>query len=83
MFTSGPAYGEAIGTFQDEPLYHASLDPSEYRALLAEQGFAVVAHKAEDPSAAVTRSGSRNYDRSAITLPCRDRKPMFAYRAQP
>lgn len=26
VFTSGPAYGEAIGTFEDEPLYHASLD---------------------------------------------------------
>jgi 2-polyprenyl-3-methyl-5-hydroxy-6-metoxy-1,4-benzoquinol methylase len=49
MFTSGPSDGEAIGTFQGEPLYHASLAPNEYCALLERHGFAVVAHKAEDP----------------------------------
>ena len=31
MFTSGPSHGEAIGAFQGEPLYHASLDKAEYR----------------------------------------------------
>jgi len=50
MFTSGPAHGEAIGSFRGERLYHGSLAPSEYRALLAANGFAVVAHKAEDPA---------------------------------
>lgn len=49
MFTSGPAHGEAIGKFSGEPLYHASLDPAEYRALLADNGFEVVRHVAEDP----------------------------------
>lgn len=49
LFTSGPAAGEAIGLLEGEPLYHASLDPDEYRALLAENGFALVAHVAEDP----------------------------------
>ena len=49
MFTSGPSHGEAIGSFGGESLYHGSLAPSEYRALLAENGFDVVAHKAEDP----------------------------------
>jgi hypothetical protein len=49
MFTSGPAHGEAVGTFRDEPLYHASLDAEEYRALLADNGFVVKAHVAEDP----------------------------------
>src|SRR5215470_19835917 len=49
MFTSGPQHGEAIGTYQGEPLYHASLAPDEYRALLDERGFEVVAHVAEDP----------------------------------
>jgi len=49
MFTSGPADGEAIGTFEGEPLYHASLDAAEYRRLLGEQGFAVTAHVVEDP----------------------------------
>jgi SAM-dependent methyltransferase len=49
MFTSGPAHGEAIGAYRGEPLYHASLDAAEYRALLAANGFKVVAHVAEDP----------------------------------
>lgn len=49
MFTSGPRYGEAIGSFGGEPLYHGSLDPEDYRSLLAETGFAVVAHRIEDP----------------------------------
>ena len=50
MFTSGPAHGEAIGSFEGEALYHGSLDPEEYRALLAENGFSVEAHVAEDES---------------------------------
>jgi SAM-dependent methyltransferase len=49
MFTSGPAHGEAIGSFGGEPLYHASLDPDEYRSLLDRNGFRVVAHVVEDP----------------------------------
>jgi SAM-dependent methyltransferase len=49
MFTSGPREGEAIGTYQGEPLYHASLDPEEYRVLLDEQGYEVVSHVSEDP----------------------------------
>jgi trans-aconitate methyltransferase len=49
MFTSGPAHGEAIGRFEGEPLYHASLDPAEYRALLSQNGFRVVSHVVEDP----------------------------------
>ncbi|HTJ56143.1 MAG TPA: methyltransferase domain-containing protein [Devosiaceae bacterium] len=49
MFTSGPSHGEAMGEFHGEPLYHASLDPAEYRALLAENGFGVVACIVEDP----------------------------------
>ena len=50
MFTSGPAHGEAIGEFEGEPLYHASLDADEYRALLAAHGFRVVRHVADDPA---------------------------------
>jgi len=50
MFTSGPAQGEAIGEFEGEPLYHASLDPEEYRALLDALGFRVVRHVADDPA---------------------------------
>lgn len=49
MFTSGPTHGVAMGTFRGEPLYHASLDAAEYRALLDENGFDVVSHVVEDP----------------------------------
>jgi len=38
MFTSGPAYGVAMGTYRGEPLYHASLDGQEYRGLLDANG---------------------------------------------
>ena len=50
VFTSGPDHGVAMGTFEGEPLYHASLSGTAYRALLAENGFDVVAHAVEDPS---------------------------------
>ena len=49
MFTSGPAHGEAIGNFEGEPLYHASLDVAEYRSLLDRNGFRVMSHIVEDP----------------------------------
>lgn len=48
LFTSGTAQGEAIGSYHGEPLYHASLDPGEYRNLLAASGFTVAAHKTDD-----------------------------------
>lgn len=48
MFTSGPRAGEAIGSYQGEPLYHASLDTAEYEAILAAHGFSVVQHVVED-----------------------------------
>lgn len=48
MFTSGPSHGEAVGEYHGNPLYHASLDPAEYRTLLTDEGFRVVAHIAED-----------------------------------
>jgi hypothetical protein len=49
MFTSGPAQGEAIGSFAGEPLYHASLDPAEYERLLVANGFAMRAYLENDP----------------------------------
>ncbi len=49
MFTSGTSYGEAIGSFRGEALYHASLDPTEYHALFRENGFDVMEHAVEDP----------------------------------
>ena len=48
MFTSSPSHGEAIGEMFGEPLYHASLDAEEYRALLAQYSFDVVKMVAED-----------------------------------
>lgn len=48
MFTSGPDDGEAIGAFEGEALYHASLSAAEYRQLLLAQGFSVVKMVAED-----------------------------------
>ena len=50
LFTSGHEYGEAIGEYQGEALYHASLDTTEYETLLQGQGFTVVAHVIEDPA---------------------------------
>jgi hypothetical protein len=50
IFTSGPAHGVAIGAYAGEALFHASLDPTEYRALLAAAGFDVAAHVAQDPA---------------------------------
>lgn len=51
MFTAGPAHGVAIGSYAGEALFHASLDPAEYRALLAANGFVETAHRIEDPMA--------------------------------
>lgn len=49
MFTAGPGQGEAIGTFQGKPLYHASLAREEYESLLAAHGFRLLDHIVEDP----------------------------------
>ena len=49
MFTSGDKHGVGLGEWQGEPLYHASLAAEEYRALLAQNGFEVVEHRANDP----------------------------------
>ena len=49
MFTSGPSYGVAMGSYRGEPLYHASLDADEYCRLLAENEFGVASHTVQDP----------------------------------
>ncbi|MGE4047958.1 MAG: class I SAM-dependent methyltransferase, partial [Acetobacteraceae bacterium] len=49
LFTSGPDRGEAIGCWQGQPLYHASLAPDDYRALLVANGFSVVRMISNDP----------------------------------
>lgn len=51
MFTSGPAAGESWGhAAKGAPIYHASLDPDEYRGLLAASDFKVIEYRAEDPT---------------------------------
>ena len=50
MFTSGDHEGEAIGELEGDPLYHGSLDPAEYRAMLNATGFDVVAQVGRDPT---------------------------------
>lgn len=56
LFNTGPDHGEGASTFtfKNEPLYHASLAPDEYRALLDRSGFEVAFHIAND-----VRSGGR------------------------
>lgn len=49
MFTSGTGEGCAMGEFEGEPLYHGSLEPEEYRALLERNDFVVLEHVIEDP----------------------------------
>jgi 2-polyprenyl-3-methyl-5-hydroxy-6-metoxy-1,4-benzoquinol methylase len=49
LFTSGPRAGIAIGSMYGEDLFHASLDPDEYRSLLASVRFHVLRFQPEDP----------------------------------
>jgi SAM-dependent methyltransferase len=49
LFTSGPLDGEIVGSLYGDPLFHASLAPGEYRALLDACGFDIVRHVVEDP----------------------------------
>jgi SAM-dependent methyltransferase len=48
MFNAGPAHGEAMGSYRGDPLYHASLDPLEYKSLLDRFGFEVLEHVVND-----------------------------------
>ncbi len=50
LFNTGPSHGVAIGEFEGEELYHASLSQIEYRTVLAESGLTVVNHVSEDAS---------------------------------
>jgi SAM-dependent methyltransferase len=50
MFNAGFSHGEAVGSYRGDPLYHASLDPSEYEALLAAAGFELIEHAINDPA---------------------------------
>ncbi len=50
MLTVGPRAGEVIGQVEGEPIYHASLSPQEYEALLGELGLAIIEFVFEDPT---------------------------------
>lgn len=50
MFTSGHSHGEIIGQWHGEPLYHGSLDPEEYKVLLACNGFDLIEMWFNDPA---------------------------------
>jgi trans-aconitate methyltransferase len=50
IFNAGFGHGEAMGSYRGDPLYHASLDASEYEALLAGAGFELIAHAINDPA---------------------------------
>jgi 2-polyprenyl-3-methyl-5-hydroxy-6-metoxy-1,4-benzoquinol methylase len=50
MFNTGPEHGIAISESQGDPLYHASLDPAEYRAVFERNGLIEMAHVADDPT---------------------------------
>ena len=50
MFNAGFGHGEGIGLYRGDPLYHASLDPSEYETLLAHFGFDLIEHSIDDPA---------------------------------
>jgi hypothetical protein len=50
MFNAGFSHGEAVGSYRGDPLYHASLDPSEYETLLTGSGFELIEHSINDPA---------------------------------
>lgn len=49
MFTTGPSAGEVWGTAGGEPVYHSSLDPTEYIELLSANGFKPLEFRPDDP----------------------------------
>jgi SAM-dependent methyltransferase len=51
MFNTGTEHGEAIGSYRGDPLYHASLAPAEYEALIRQSGFEVLEHAVKDQRA--------------------------------
>lgn len=48
MFTTGTSAGEVWGTVGGASVYHSSLDPQEYRDLLAVNGFKTLEYRPED-----------------------------------
>ena len=51
LFTVGPDAGEIEGTVGADKVYHASLSPAEYAAILEQCGLRLTTFLAEDPDA--------------------------------
>lgn len=49
LFSTGPGAGESWGAVAGEPVWHASLDPAEYAALLAQGGLTTHTFRPNDP----------------------------------
>jgi SAM-dependent methyltransferase len=49
LFTAGPRAGVTSGRVGESDVYHASLDPEEYGALLDDSGFDVLGYWPEEP----------------------------------
>ncbi len=64
IFTVGPEDGERSGTVAGQPVYHASLSPAEYVALLEDQGLRLTGFLAEDPDC----------DRHSVMMARKDRE---------
>jgi len=73
MFTSGSEAGEAIGSYCGEPLYHASLDPTEYERLLTANGFVVRAYVADDAACGHHTVWLATYEATPAARPGRPR----------
>lgn len=50
MFTTGDAAGTPVGQVAGKAVYHASLDPREYRGLLDKNGFELISFTPRDPT---------------------------------
>ena len=82
MFNTGTALGSAIGKYRGEPLYHASLDTAEYRALLDRAGFDVISHAVEDQSAGGRTwwlARARSWARDAVPVRSPSQRAFWRY----
>lgn len=50
LLTVGPEAGEVAGHVGDDPVYHSSLSPGEYRDVLGRSGVEITRFVAEDPA---------------------------------
>jgi len=50
LMTVGPEDCETLGQVGGEPIYHASLAPAEYRAILSQIGLTLISLEIEDPA---------------------------------